>query len=94
MLTTYNEFKLGDRVYWYNDESQDSGTIVEKGGEVLFLSGEGDVRVHVKFDFDEEIFSVSTKQIIKAGETSSEQEEQKAVALLLSLGYTLSKNSK
>lgn len=94
MLTTYNEFKLGDRVYWHYEDFSDYGSIVEDNGKVFFLSEEGDIRVNVKWDSDKSIASADIKNITKVISPVTTEEEQKAITLLLSLGYTISKNPK
>lgn len=94
MLTTYNGFKLGDRVYYAMDN--DYGVISINREEVFFEDTfyEKEMHVWVKWESNGHILHIPIKDIIKVGESQEYQEEQKAVALLLSLGYTLSKITK
>lgn len=99
MLTEYNGFKLGDRVYWDGDGftgSVDHGTISKVGGEVFFEDERG-WNVWVKWDSDGKYEYIPTRSI--QYEWSSRKSnlltnEQEAAMLLLSLGYTVNKNQK
>lgn len=99
MLTEYNGFKLGDRVYWDGDgftENVDHGTI-SKVGEEVFFEDECGWNVWVKWDSNELCEHILVKSI--QHERSFRQnnlltDEQEAVMLLLSLGYTVTKNQK
>lgn len=99
MFTEYNGFKLGDRVYCDGDglpEGVDHGSISKVDGEVFF-EDECGWNVWVKWDSDEMYEHILVKLI--QHEWSSRQNnlltnEQEAVMLLLSLGYTVTKNHK
>lgn len=101
MLTEYNGFKLGDRVHWPGDNSSyyesDSGTISTHNGEVFFECNEGGGgKVWVKWDSNGayQYISVESIQHEQPKQSNILTNEQEAVMLLLSLGYTVSKNQK
>lgn len=98
MLTEYNGFKLGDRVYWPGGEGfgiADLGTISKVDDEVFF-EDECGWNVWVKWDFDGEYnhIDVNSIQHKHPKQNNPLTNEQEAAMFLISLGYTVSKNQK
>lgn len=95
MLTEYNGFKLGDRVCWDGGllVGMDSGVISTNNGEAFF-ENEWGWNVWVKWDSDGEhnYINVNSIQHKHPKQNNHLTNEQEAVMLLLSLGYTVSKN--
>ena len=79
--------EAGMRVYFVEDE-KDTGTVVEYNGSTF--SSDGDV--WVKWDNSGEVLNAPPGFLTPTEEFK--QSEQEAVMLLLSLGYTITKNAK
>lgn len=96
MLTEYNGFKLGDRVYWPGGEyaGEDRGTIVCYFNEIFSTNDCNETFVWVEWDSNKRVQKISVDKIQREYQNNLLTNEQEAVMLLLSLGYTVSKNQK
>ena len=82
------EFKAGDRVlYGINGLCKESGTVVERDGSIYTKNG----YIWVKWDFDGKVLNTSEDSLELEKYGPLDMNEQEAVMLLLSLGYTVSK---
>lgn len=84
-----HEIYDGMKVYWKGTNWGGPDTGVIKIGYVG-RSAAGENEVWVKWDSDGEILKIDVEELTAVHEQSTE--EQQAVMLLLSLGYTISKN--
>jgi hypothetical protein len=83
------KFKEGDRVlYGIGGLCEESGTVVEQDGSIYNKIG----YIWVRWDSDGKVLNTSEDSLELEKYDPIDMNEQEAVMLLLSLGYTVSKN--